>query len=130
MELPAKIEELSINGKTCMSLEQRINDGDVIAPKDPVLEAEENQETESLETELPPINQQLRIYLNGKEKILEPRENGERYQFFHMLNFVNIDPNEPHGVLIQMINGKTASYQEFIRDGDKIDICWSEEKAK
>ena len=130
MELPAKIEELSINGKVCTSLEQRINNGDVITPKDPILDTEESQENEDFETALPPINQRLRIYLNGKEKILEPKENGERYQFFHLLNFVNIDPNEPHGTLIQKINGETASYQEFIRDGDKIDICWSEEIGK
>ena len=48
-----------------------------------------------------------------------------KYQFFHLLNYVDIDPNEPKGDVVLRRNGISASYLDPIHEGDRIEISWS-----
>lgn len=117
--------ELMVNGNPCIGLEQNLFPGDTIALK--------NQTTSQpvpsvVEPAKPaPLKGEMRVLFNGKDMVLAPRGDGEFYQFFHLLNYVNIDPNDPHGEIVLLRNGSPASYLERIQDGDQIEIRWSEE---
>lgn len=74
-----------------------------------------------------PARPALRVTLNGIQRILPRRQDGAPYQFFDLLNYVDIDPEHPKGEIQLRRNGERATYLEDIQDGDRIDITWSEE---
>ena len=43
-----------------------------------------------------------------------------------MLNFVDIDPNNPQGNLVLRLNGRPASYLDMVNDGDQVEIGWEQ----
>ncbi len=68
----------------------------------------------------------MTVSLNGETIALLPREDGAPYQFVDMLNFVDIDPNNPQGSLVLRLNGRPASYLDTVGDGDQIEIGWEQ----
>ena len=74
-----------------------------------------------------PAGRSLRVVLNGRARELPPKEDGSRYQFFDLLNFVDIDPNDARGELILRRNGGKAAYLDLLTEGDEAEIRWSEE---
>lgn len=68
----------------------------------------------------------MTISLNGEAIALLPREDGAPYQFVDMLNFVDIDPNNPQGSLVLRLNGRPASYLDTVNDGDQVEIGWEQ----
>ena len=70
----------------------------------------------------------LRVILNGGEYDLPPKEDGSWYQLFDLLNFVDIDPNDPKGEIVVTRNGAPASYLEPLQNGDQVEIHWAEER--
>lgn len=72
-------------------------------------------------TQESPAQPMLHILLNGEVQELP----AGKYQFFHLLNYVDIDPNEPKGDVVLRRNGISASYLDPIHEGDRIEISWS-----
>ena len=69
----------------------------------------------------------IRVIINGGAYSLPPKADGMPYQFFDLLNFVDIDPNEPRGEIVLERNGATATYLDLIQDQDQVEIHWSED---
>jgi len=67
----------------------------------------------------------LSVQLNGKPIVLQAREGGSPWHFVDMFSFVDIDPKNPKGTLIQTLNGREAPFMIELREGDRIDIRWS-----
>lgn len=72
------------------------------------------------------VRRGMTISLNGEAIALLPREDGAPYQFVDMLNFVDIDPNNPQGNLVLRLNGRPASYLDMVNDGDQVEIGWEQ----
>lgn len=136
---------LTINGMPCTGPHQKLNPEDRIelnanetivtaAPQDaekqsadPPQAVQTDQEPKPDFPPLPPDeNGKIRILFNGQHCVLTPKEGG--YQLFTLLNYVDIDPNEPHGEIVLLRNGVQGSYLEQIKDGDQIEIHWSQEQ--
>lgn len=125
-----RTDELAVNGVPCSGMEQVLRPGDRVTlkeqplPRPAVPEAPRPSEPVVLPR---PEGKVLRITFNHRECVLAARADGEPYQFFHLLNYVDIDPNDPHGEIVLMRNGRPASYLDQIQNGDQIEIHWSEE---
>ncbi|MTI81831.1 MAG: molecular chaperone Hsp70 [Firmicutes bacterium] len=63
------------------------------------------------------------VYVNGKEVLLEDKENPV---FVDVFNFIDIDLNNPKGLIVLKVNGEKAEYTQPLADGDKIEIYWEE----
>lgn len=72
-----------------------------------------------------PVQTDVTIQLNGKSQVLPPKQDGMPYLFFDLLSFADIDPKNPKGEIVLMLNKKVAaSYLEQINDGDIVEIYW------
>ena len=45
--------------------------------------------------------------------------------FLELLNFTDIDPQNPKGDIVLTLNGKVASYVDMLSDGDVAVIKWA-----
>lgn len=96
------------------------------------VELETKKETEVLrkeesvaeEIQVVPPRAVMSVYINQQKVDLLPKPDGQRYQFWDMLNYVDIDPSKPQGQLVLRLNDKEASYMAEIKAGDKIEIGW------
>lgn len=70
-----------------------------------------------------PARQTLRVTVNGVQRLLPKREDGG-YQFFDLLNFVDMGDDQPKGAVILRRNGMAASYLDAIQDNDQVEITW------
>lgn len=122
-------QELLVNGSPCIGLGQNLFAGDVIALKGQTPPAPPAGKSAAPAAPAMPVSggRELWVLFNGREMLLPVRADGEQYQFFHLLNYVDIDPNDPHGEIVLLRNGVPASYLERIQNGDQIEIRWSEE---
>lgn len=68
----------------------------------------------------------IRVRINGESRELPPKADDSRYHFVDMLNFVEIDPQNPQGRIVLEINGHEAKYLDPVMDGDNIDIYWEQ----
>lgn len=66
----------------------------------------------------------LNIHINNEPTVLEPKSDNSAYLFFDMLNYVDIDPNNPQGNIILKLNGRSAEFLDNINDGDSVEIYW------
>ena len=71
-----------------------------------------------------PMGLPLHITLNGQPLTLPPRADGSTYQFFDLLAYTDMDPQDPKGIAVQKLNGKAAAYTEVLTDGDNAEIYW------
>ena len=118
--------EVAVNGIACMNPEQELHPGDQIA----LLEEERGTQPDPLQAPESQDGQKgpgLHIQLNGRTCLLPFREEG--YQLFHLLNYVDIDPQNPQGDIVLLQNEKAVSYLDLIHDGDRVEIHWSQEDA-
>lgn len=63
------------------------------------------------------------IKFNGKDMVLSGKE---EYIFVDIFSFSDFDLSIPKGKLILMLNGKTAGYNDKIRQGDEVEVVWKE----
>lgn len=66
----------------------------------------------------------VHISLNERRLQLPLRADGMSYQFFDLLAYTDIDPQNPQGNIVQRLNGRCASYLDPIKDGDFVEIFW------
>ena len=66
----------------------------------------------------------IRITLNGRMVEL-PYDKDDPPLFLELLNFTDIDPQNPKGNIIVTLNGKIASYVDMLSDGDIAEIKWA-----
>ena len=84
---------------------------------------------EAVKAENPPVagikaSRKIRITLNGR--IIElPFDEKDPPLFLELLNFTDIDPQNPRGDIILTLNGKVASYVDALNDGDIAVIKWA-----
>lgn len=71
-----------------------------------------------------PIASVVRVNLNGRRVALPPKPDGTPYQYFDMLNFVDIDPSNPQGNIVLLHNGQPAEYLALVVPDDDIEIYW------
>lgn len=98
-----------------------------------VLEPEKTIQTPTAKVKVPVIENSLgnnaahaiQIILNGEAVHLEPKEDDTDFYFFDVLNYMDIDPQNPQGEIVIQRNGKNASYIEQIKEGDEINIYWN-----
>ena len=64
----------------------------------------------------------LRVLLNGQEVVFPQRD--APYEFFNLLAYTDIDPKNPQGQIVQLLNGRPASYTAVLKDGDRAEIFW------
>lgn len=68
----------------------------------------------------------ITVRVNGVDRSLEPRPSNNPYMFFDLLCFTDIDPKNPKGDIVLLLNGKIAtSYLEPINDRDVVEIYWN-----
>ncbi len=114
------VGEVMVNGTLCTDRTMPLHPGDrITAPVD-------------IPSKSPPspakIEGGIQIWLNGVECVLTPKAEG--YQLFSLLNYVEIDPQDPKGEIIVTRNGRRASYLDMIQYGDQINIHWSQEQPE
>lgn len=71
-----------------------------------------------------PRNPSIKVTLNDQTVVLQPKQDGQKYQFLDMLNLTNLDPTKPQGNIILRLNGRNASYLEEVHHGDVVEIRW------
>lgn len=131
-------EGLTLNDAPAQGPEQKLSPGDRIgleAGATATLQAPPPPEPRPAPPPPPPPVQppqqkaapDIRVVINGGAFSLPPKADGMPYQFFDLLNFVDIDPNEPRGTIVLKRNGVTASYLDAIQDRDQVEIHWSED---
>ncbi len=129
---PGKEHDVDVNGIPCTGPQQPLRAGDRITLReDTSTNASTNKETQ----QAPPAPAQiqtaeaggLHIHFNGWDYTLPPLEGGGAYQFYNLINHVDIDPRNPKGEIVLMRNDAPASYLDTIQNGDRIEIRWSEE---
>ena len=134
-------EGLTINDAPAQGLDQRLSPGDRIgleAGATATVQAPPPPESRPVPPPPPPpppppiqppkgTAPDIRVIINGGAYSLPPKADGMPYQFFDLLNFVDIDPNEPRGEIVLERNGATATYLDLIQDQDQVEIHWSED---
>lgn len=70
------------------------------------------------------LQEPLHLFLNGQPIVLAPRADGTPHQFFDLLAYTDIDPQDPKGIAVQKLNGKAAAYTEPLQEGDAAEIYW------
>lgn len=103
-----------------------LNSGDEIttSQKSPTIK-------ETIKVEEPPVievntssDDSIHITLNGRMVEL-PFDEKDPPLFLELLNFTDIDPQNPKGEIILTLNGKVASYVDMLSDGDVAVIKWA-----
>lgn len=99
------------------------------SPKEPVLQETKETFTEEAATESAEEEvfapTEINVTLNGKPVTLTK---GESYAptFLDLLNFVDIDPKNPKGDILLLLNNRPATYSDALKDGDVAVIQWEE----
>lgn len=119
-------QAIAVNGVACMNPEQELHPGDQIT----LLEEEWGTRSDPMQAPVSQNDQKgpgLHIQFNGRTCVLPFKEEG--YQLFHLLNYVDIDPQNPQGEIVLLRNERAVSYLDQIQDGDRVEIHWSREDA-
>ncbi|GKX30012.1 cell division protein FtsA [Vallitalea longa] len=66
-------------------------------------------------------NNQVKVYVNGKDIILQGKQS---YIFVDIFDYIDFDLKRPQGKIVCLINKRTASYMEKISMGDQIEVYW------
>lgn len=69
-----------------------------------------------------PKSTSLQVQLNGKSIVMPPKPGAEPYLLFDMLTLVDIDTQNPKGIVKVLVNGKDAAYTQQLYSGDVVDI--------
>ncbi|MEG2000364.1 MAG: cell division FtsA domain-containing protein [Evtepia sp.] len=121
-----------VNGQP-QDADYRIQTGDSITRKSIALDLiqESLSNTSDAQQEQPSmdsLNAPLRLTLNGESLDLPPT--GTVRQFFDLLSYTDIDPKNPQGNIVLLLNGKSASYLQILNEGDKAQIYWEKQEKE
>lgn len=71
------------------------------------------------------------IAVDREEKGIEVTANGQRIIieeqkpiFVDVFKYINFDISKPQGIVVLMLNGRSANYMDEIKNGDEIEIYW------
>ena len=76
-----------------------------------------------------PTDMTIKVCVNGAWHDIGMRKD-EPPQFVDMLNYTDIDPKNPQGELILLINGRPAGYLDPLSDNDQVEIRWETDEGK
>lgn len=85
----------------------------------------ENEDSIIEEKEINKINNNYSINVLVNSKPITLKDKSE-YIFVDIFDYIDFDLSESHGNVICKINNNTASYTENIKDGDVIEVYWSD----
>lgn len=88
--------------------------------KQQIVTEEEKQNTLSIKKE-ESLNKEIDIKINGQNFVLKDKK---EYVFVDIFNYIQMDLTRTHGKLILNLNGKEASYNTELKDGDVIEAKW------
>ncbi|MBO8137447.1 MAG: rod shape-determining protein [Desulfotomaculum sp.] len=69
----------------------------------------------------------ITVIVNGEKVQLRGLENPV---FVDIFNFIDFDLNNPRGMIVLKVNGEKAEYTHPLKDGDRIEIYWQEDKEQ
>jgi cell division ATPase FtsA len=72
----------------------------------------------------------ITISLNGSQLVLPAKDDGMSHTFFELLNFVDMDinnPPNPKAEYTMILNGSPASFNDELKDCDEAVLKWKEE---
>lgn len=75
----------------------------------------------------PEIVEDIGINLNGHNITLYAKADFSQHLFLDLFNYVEIDPQNPKGDIILLLNGRTAAFSEPLKQGDVVVIKWADE---
>lgn len=64
----------------------------------------------------------IRFYLNDAPLSLPPKEDGSPYYLMDMIQYSGIDLKNPRGVVTLTVNGLSGTFQQELKEGDRIRI--------
>lgn len=67
------------------------------------------------------LNQEINIKINGQDFSLKGKK---KYVFVDIFNYIEMDLTQIHGKLVLKLNGKEASYNTKLKNGDIIEARW------
>ncbi|MEG1994095.1 MAG: cell division protein FtsA, partial [Oscillospiraceae bacterium] len=68
------------------------------------------------------------IIFNGKQLVLEEKYGGYPHFLFDLIEYSDIDLDNPEGEVILKVNGEDGFYQRIIQDGDEVEIYCEKRK--
>lgn len=76
-----------------------------------------------------PAAEPVLVSLNGQPVRMPAKPDGRACQFVDLFNYIDIDPQNPHGNIVLKLNGSEASYLDELNPGDEAEIRWEKEGA-
>lgn len=67
---------------------------------------------------------EITVTLNDRKVTLPEKAEHTPHVFLELLNYIEIDPRNPQGDILVMLNGKSANYNDMLHDGDNAVIRW------
>ena len=67
---------------------------------------------------------EITVTLNDRRVTLPEKTEHTPHVFLELLNYIEIDPKNPQGDILVMLNGKSANYNDMLHDGDNAVIRW------
>ena len=64
----------------------------------------------------------LHLTLNGSAIELLPKVDASGYRFVDLMAFTDIDPQNPGGAVVQLLNGVPAAFSDMLKDGDVAEL--------
>ena len=117
--------DLDINNFKCYKDEKEIH-GDYILNKDDMIaysNLESNKEYNNKDG-LNRVNKVINLNINGELNSINYDK--DCFKFIDIFNYIDFDINKPKGNLILEVNGDKAQYQQKLKDGDIIKVCWQD----
>ncbi len=71
------------------------------------------------------LTQVIHIHVNGQS--IKASKEGGSFIFVDIFNYIDFDRTKSKGSLVLKLNGYRANYTDPIREGDHIEVFWSEE---
>lgn len=69
-----------------------------------------------------PPTPDIRFYLNDAPLSLPPKKDGSPYYLMDMIQYSGIDLKNPRGVVTLTVNGSSGTFQQELKEGDRIRI--------
>ncbi|MCL1831920.1 MAG: pilus assembly protein PilM [Oscillospiraceae bacterium] len=71
-----------------------------------------------------PAPNTIKVTLNGDAVELSPNANGSPHTFIELLNYIDLDLDDPQGKYFTMVNGKIAGFSDILKNGDEVVLEW------
>lgn len=67
---------------------------------------------------------EIHVILNDRKITLPEKKEHTPHTFLELLNYIELDPKNPQGDILILLNGRAANYNDTLRSGDYAVIRW------